>query len=214
MSDLFVSIGTGPGMGISTAERFALGGFDLILTSRDVSKIAPFAEKIRKETGRTVETITLDATNSSALQKLADKPGNAVDVIHYNAAAMQKTDVFETSMDTVNFNLRVDISGALAAVKYFAPGMKKRGKGTILLTGGGFALAPSAEYLTLSIGKAGIRCITQALFPQLSAHGIHIATLTVTKPVSPGSGDANAAAEAFWELHSEAPGHWTWESTF
>jgi short-subunit dehydrogenase len=76
MSDLFVSIGTGPGMGISTAERFARGGFDLILTSRNVFKIGPFTEKIQKESGRTVETITLDATNSSAVQQLADTPGS------------------------------------------------------------------------------------------------------------------------------------------
>jgi len=110
-------------------------------------------------------------------------------------------------------NLSVDILGALAAIKYFAPYMEERRKGTILLTGGGLALGPSAEYLSLSIGKAGIRCLAQALFPQLSAKGIHIATLTVTMMVSPGSEQAAAAAEAFWSLHAEPEGRWTWEAT-
>jgi hypothetical protein len=65
----------------------------------------------------------------------------------------------------------------------------------------------------LSIGKAGIRCLAQALFPQLSAKGIHIATLTVKMMVSPGSEQAIGAAEAFWDLHAELEGHWAWEAT-
>lgn len=213
MNRQFVGIGVGPGMGVSTAARFAHEGFDLVLAARDISKLEQLAEKIRKETGRSVETVALDATNFSAVQQLAERFGQAVSVLHYNAAAMQKTDVFETSMETIERNLRVDIAGALAAVKYFTPYMEKRRKGTILLTGGGLALAPNAEYLSLSIGKAGIRCMTEALFPQLSAKGIHIATLTVGQIVKPGSEDAIAAAAAFWNLHSEAKGQWTWEAT-
>jgi short-subunit dehydrogenase len=213
MNGLFVGIGTGPGMGASTATRFARGGFDLVLTARDVSKLEQSAEKIRKETGRSVETVSLDATDSSAVQQLSDRLGEAVSVLHYNAVAMQKTNIFETSVETMNLNLRIDVGGALAAVKCFAPKMEKRGKGTILLTGGGLALAPNAEYLSLSIGKAAIRCTTEALFPQLSAKGIHIATLTVAATVKAGSEEAIAAADAYWNLHSEAEGSWTWEAS-
>ena len=74
--------------------------------------------------------------------------------------------------------------------------MEKRGAGTILLTGGAFALSPNAEYLSLSIGKTAIRCMAEALFAQLSAKGIHIATLTVAAIVQHGSEEANAAADA------------------
>ena len=49
MSGLFVSIGAGPGIGGSTANRFAREGFDLLLAARDVSKLEPFAQGIRKE---------------------------------------------------------------------------------------------------------------------------------------------------------------------
>jgi hypothetical protein len=31
--------------------------------------------------------------------------------------------------------------------------------------------------------------------------------------VSPGSEQAIAAAEAFWDLHAEPKGRWTWEAT-
>ena len=214
MNGLFVSIGAGPGIGGSTASRFAREGFDLVLAARDLSKLEPSAQKIRKVTGQHVETIALDATDFSAVQQFSERFGPAASILHYNAAAIQKMDVLETPVETTQRNLSVDILGALAAIKYFAPYMEERRKGTILLTGGGLALAPSAEYLSLSIGKAGIRCLAQALFPQLSAKGIHIATVTVAMMVSPGSQRAIAAGEAFWNLHAELEGRWTWRPLY
>ena len=147
MNGLFVSIGAGPGIGGSTASRFAREGFDLVLAARDVSKLEPSAQKIRKETGRHIETVALDATDFSAVQQFSEKFGPAASILHYNAAAIQKTDLLETPVETTQRNLSVDILGALAAIKYFAPYMEQRRKGTILLTGGGLALTPSAEYL-------------------------------------------------------------------
>ena len=89
--------------------------------------------------------------------------------------------------------------------------MSKRGSGTILLTGGGFALEPNPEYLPLSIGKAGIRALAHGLSDSLKQKGIHIATVTVAAVVNPGSKDADAVAEHFWQLHNQPKGSWTAE---
>ena len=56
----------------------------------------------------------------------------------------------------------VNIGGALVAAQAVAPKMSERGLGTILLTGGGFALQPLPDYLSLSIGKAGIRALAMS----------------------------------------------------
>jgi short-subunit dehydrogenase len=213
MKELFVGIGTGPGMGFSTAARFAREGFDLVLTSRNVSKLDSFVEQLKTSTGRNVDTISLDATDHAAVQDLAARFGDRVGVLHYNAAVMERSDPLAVSIETFERNLQVDIIGAYSAIQSFAPRMENRGKRTILLTGGGLALAPHPNYLTLSIGKAGIRSLTKALFRPLASRGIHIATLTVAKIVTAGSADAEAAAEAFWTLHSEPEGQWTWEAT-
>ena len=64
MNGLFVGIGAGPGMGVSTAAWFAHEGFDLVLAARDISKLEQLAQKIRKQTGRKVEAVgTVQATN-------------------------------------------------------------------------------------------------------------------------------------------------------
>ena len=107
----------------STSKIFYLAhlAFDLVLAARDASKLEPSAQKIHNQTGQHVETIALDATDFSAVQQVSERFGPAASILHYNAAAIQKTDVFETPVETTQRNLSVDILGALAAIKYFAP---------------------------------------------------------------------------------------------
>ncbi len=57
--------------------------------------------------------------------------------------------------------------------------MIERGSGSILFTGGGFGLQPHPDYLSLSIGKAGIRALAQGIFEPFQEKGVHVATVTV-----------------------------------
>jgi short-subunit dehydrogenase len=136
---------------------------------------------------------------------------SSIDVLHYNAASIRKATVEDQPLDTLNSDLAVNIGGALVASHAVVPKMSARGSGTILLTGGGFALEPNPEYLSLSIGKAGIRALARGLFESFKEKGIHVATVTVVAIVSPGSKDAAAVAEHFWQLHNQPKGSWTAE---
>jgi NAD(P)-dependent dehydrogenase (short-subunit alcohol dehydrogenase family) len=49
----FLSIGSGPGMGIATAERFAKEGFQIVLSARNVTKTQELA----------VRAVRLEATD-------------------------------------------------------------------------------------------------------------------------------------------------------
>lgn len=211
MKKLYVGIGIGPGMGLSTAERFSREGYDVVITARNKSKIEQLAEELSRDTGGKVVAMALDAGDLNAIRELADTYGESTTVLHYNAASMHNTSIFDASVESLAHDITVDITGALVAVKAFTAFMKKNKQGTVLLTGGGFALSPSPEYLTLSIGKAGIRSMAEALFPVMAESGIHIATVTVAKVVSAGSSDAEAAAEAFWNLHNQPSEAWSWE---
>jgi short-subunit dehydrogenase len=138
----------------------------------------------------------------------------SIDVLHYNAASMRKATLAEQPRDTFNGDLAVHIGGALVAAQAVAPKMSERGSGSILLTGGGFALQPHPDYLSLSIGKAGIRALAHGLFESFKAKGIHVATVTVSTLVSPGSEDAAAVAERFWRLHTQPKTSWTVEVNY
>lgn len=209
----FLSIGSGPGMGLATAERFAKEGFQIVLSARNAAKTQELADQLTAK-GYKIEVRTVDSGDPVSVTSLVsdvEKQFGAIDVLHYNAASMRKATLAEQPLDTFNGDLAVNIGGALAAAHAVTSNMSKRGSGTILLTGGGFALEPSPDYLSLSIGKAGIRAMAYGLFESFKEKGIHVATVTVAAFVSPGSKDAEAVAEHFWQLHAQAKGAWTVE---
>lgn len=212
----FLSIGSGPGMGIATAERFAKEGFQVILSARNTSKLDELAAQLRAK-GHNVDVRAVDTSKPesiAALVKGVEQQFGGIDVAHYNAAAMRQSTLADQPVETFNSDLAVNIGGALAATQAVATGMERRGSGTILLTGGGFALQPSPDFLSLSIGKAGIRALAQGLFESFKDKGIHIATVTVAGFVNPGSGEADAVGDHFWQLHAQPLDTWTLEQVY
>ncbi|HYD15454.1 MAG TPA: SDR family NAD(P)-dependent oxidoreductase [Hyphomicrobium sp.] len=207
----FVSIGTGPGMGFATAERFAREGYTVVLAARSADKVRDLATQLTGK-GLKAEAATVDTSNGASVETLihdVKRRHGSVDVVHYNAASMRGAKIGDQPTDTFVSDLATNIGGAQAAAKAAEKVMAAQGAGSILLTGGGFALAPSPDYISLSIGKAGIRALAQGLFEDFKTKNIHVATVTVAAWVSPGSDHAGAVAEHFWKLHNEKPGTWT-----
>jgi short-subunit dehydrogenase len=121
--------------------------------------------------------------------------------------------LFDSAGDTFVTDLAINIGGALVAAQAAAQKMAERGFGTILLTGCGFGLEPNPDYLSLSIGKAGLRALAHGLFESFKGEGIHVATVTVAA-VEPGSRNAQAVADLFWQLHSQPANAWTVEAQY
>jgi NAD(P)-dependent dehydrogenase (short-subunit alcohol dehydrogenase family) len=212
----FLSIGAGPGMGFTTAERFAREGFQIVLAARGVTKTQQLADKL-KSRGHPAEARTVDSGNPESVAKLVaevEKQYGSIDVLHYNAASLRKATLAEQPRNTFIDDLAVNIGGALVAAQAVAPKMEERKSGAILLTGGGFALAPNADYLSLSIGKAGIRTLAISLFEPFRKKGIHVATVTVAALVSPESKEAASVAEHFWRLYNQPKDAWTAEAHY
>jgi NAD(P)-dependent dehydrogenase (short-subunit alcohol dehydrogenase family) len=212
----FLSIGAGPGMGFATAERFAKEGFEVVLAARSVAKTQELADRLIRN-GFKANVRNVDASDPKSVVELVagvQKQHGSIDVLHYNAASTRKATLSEQPHDSFNGDLAVNIGGALVAAQAVAPKMEEQKSGAILLTGGGFALAPSPDFLSISIGKAGIRAMAHGLFEQFREKGIHVATVTVCSLVSPESEEASAVAEQFWRLYSQPKDSWTVEANY
>ncbi|CAO4186099.1 Glucose 1-dehydrogenase [Methylorubrum aminovorans] len=205
----FLSIGSGPGMGFATAERFAREGFQIVLSARKGDKAQELADQLKAK-GYRAEARTVDAGNPESVAALVSEVESAfcgIDVLHFNAASMRNQTLADQPRESFNTDLAVNIGGAMAATQAAATKMLARGSGSVLLTGGGFALQPHPEYLSLSIGKAGIRALAQGIFETFKERGVHVATVTVAGFVDTTE-DATAVAEHFWQLHSQPSGSW------
>ncbi|OKO85057.1 SDR family NAD(P)-dependent oxidoreductase [Bradyrhizobium sp. AS23.2] len=212
----FLSIGAGPGIGFATAERFAREGFQVILSARTAPRTRYLAERLSKN-GYNADVREVDSGDPNSIAELVadvQKQHGAIDVLHYNAASMRKATISEQPRDSFNADLAVNIGGALVAAQAVAPTMERQNSGAVLLTGGGFALAPSADYLSVSIGKAGIRALAHGLFEPFRDKGIHVATVTVCTFVVPDSKEATSVADQFWHLYNQPRDAWTVEVNF
>ena len=170
-------------MGFATAERFAKEGFQVVLAARSVAKTQGLAERLISK-GYKAHVRKVDSSDPNSVAELVDevqKQHGSIDVLHYNAASMRKATLSEQPRDSFNGDLAVNIGGALVAAQAVAPKMEEQRSGAILLTGGGFALAPSPDYLSISIGKAGIRALAHGLFEPFREKGIHVATVTIPR---------------------------------
>jgi hypothetical protein len=68
---------------------------------------------------------------------------------------------------------------------------------------------PKPEYVSLSLGKAGVRALVTLLDKQYGPAGLHVATVTVDGPVAPGTAfDPDDIAEHYWRLHTQPRQAW------
>lgn len=212
----FLSIGTGPGIGYETAARFAREGFRVVLSARNRDKTRALVKRLQ-EAGYEAYAEQVDAADPQAIAQLIEHTHTrfgGLDVTHYNAAIIRQASIAEQPLETFNHDLNVNIGGALAAAQASLNLMYARQSGTLLLTGGFFGIEPNADYLSLSLGKAGIRALTAGLFESAKIHNVHVATVTVAAFVEPESEEAIGIAKAFWDLHNQKTSNWTAEVTY
>lgn len=201
-------VGVGPGLSAAMARRFSAGGFGVGFVSRGDAHIRPLAEEL--SAANAAAWHCADAGDAEALTDaltaLEDKLGPP-DVLIYNPSVMRPEGSLDIPLQTVRDEFDVNVVGALACAQHVAPGMKARGRGSILFTGGGLALEPYPEWTSLALGKAALRSLAFSLFKELAPHGLHVAVISVCGIVEPGGPfDPDVVAEEYWRLATEPKG--------
>ena len=211
-------IGAGPGIGTALAYAFAHEGYNISLMARQPQKLAETCSEVAKKTGRQISSHRCDAGNETSIRSAiahARKEFGEIDVLIYNAAgaAMGKPTTIPASRLIEEF--QVNVGGALVAAREVAGPMREAKRGTILITGGGFAHEPASEFASLSLGKAALRSLTYTLAQELGASGIHVASVTVYGFVQTGTKfDPHQIARVYLELHRQPKGHFDTERVF
>lgn len=200
-------IGMGPGLSAALAQRFAEAGYAIAGFARSPDKSAALAAAMA-EKGQKLDLRAADvgdfAMLCSAIRAVEVELG-PIEVLIYNAYSATPAPPSQIPLDALVSDFRVNVGGALAAVQAVLPGMQARGRGSILLTGGGLALDPTGwlPAASLAVGKAGIRNLAQSLHKEMDGTPIRVGTVTITGQILPGTPLApEIIAERFWELHT------------
>lgn len=204
-----VILGAGPGLGRAIARRFAQEGLPTTLVARSRTTVEAVAATLC-DLDVPVLALSADCTDEAALRTALDETYaafGAPDVVVYNAAIIQADTVGALSAGDHLDAWAVNVLGAHTAAGHVAPLMTARGSGSFLVTGG--MPAPKREYVSLSLGKAGLRTLVELLDLEYRAAGIHVASVTVDGPVAPGTAfDPDDIAEHYWTLHTQPQDQW------
>jgi len=210
-----IVIGAGPGIGASVARRLAREDLPVAVVARSPASVEGTLASLA---GTATETlgITADVTDEPALRAALDQVHHRFgtpDVLVYNAALIQWDVVGALTAAQHLDAWAVNVVGAITAVTQLGPAMAAAGRGTILLTGG--MPEPVPDVTSLSLGKAGVRALTELLARAYEPSGVHVATVTVAGAVAPDSAfDPDDIAEEYWRLHAQPREEWEREVVY
>lgn len=206
MDKSIIIIGAGTGLSLATARKFGKQGYKVGLISRNKSNLEILSKALSEAS---IENYyeTADVSNPDELHIAINSINyhlQGVDILLYNAANLKKKNILEETVDTLTKDFQVNVIGLQLSYNFLNNTLKKR-KGAVFVSGGGFALHPSADYGSLSLGKAALRNLTYQLSQKANEDNIYVGLLTISGLISKESKthSPELLADKFWALHSD-----------
>jgi NAD(P)-dependent dehydrogenase (short-subunit alcohol dehydrogenase family) len=212
-----VIVGAGPGLGLALARTFAGAGHPVALLARDkarldthAAELASIGPDVRGYAADVADPASLRAAIQSAIAELG-----APDVLVYNTGVLRPDAPTGGDDQEWAHVTAINILGARVAADAVLPQLRD-GRGTLLFTGGGYALHPSKKFSSLSVGKAGLRAYVQVLHDQQAGTGVHATSITITSEIGSGQPrfDPATIAQAYLELHNQPQAEWQHELVY
>ena len=171
-----VIAGASEGVGASLADQLAERGLDLVLIARNGPKLDELVAGVRERHGVEARPLVLDLTDQDVGERVAEATdGLEVGLLIYNAGAANRTvefldDSFEDSLKQI----KLACIGPVALARHFAPAMRERGRGGIVLVGSLACLAGASLLAVYSAVKAFNVNLAEGLWAELRPHGVDV----------------------------------------
>jgi NAD(P)-dependent dehydrogenase (short-subunit alcohol dehydrogenase family) len=188
-SPLLTLIGFGPGNGRGIAQAFASAGYRLALLARDADRARQLAATLDPRSPGT-QVFAADAGRPESLRRALDAVAaecGVADVVIYNVMAPNFGRPTALTPESALSDFQANVLGALVSTQSVLPAMRAKRAGTILFTGGGWALQPAVDAASASLGKAALRSLAFTLSADLQGTGIRVGTLTILGAVQTGT---------------------------
>ena len=161
-----VAIVTGAtdGIGQATALAFVREGAKVILVGRDEVKGRAALAKVSKE-GEAVY-FKADVSNSTQIKNLvtdAIKRHGRIDILVNNAGVVAAGTILDTTEETWDYLIDVNLKGVFLCCKYVIPHMQKQGGGVIVNVGSINSLMAMENEAAYDASKGGVLMLTKAI---------------------------------------------------
>jgi 3-oxoacyl-[acyl-carrier protein] reductase len=196
--------GASRNIGRAIALAFASEGADLVLNTRaNRDELDAVAAECRTHGVRAVPVLgdIGDAAAVEAMVREGLAALGAIDVLVCNAAIRPHKPITETSLEDWHRVLAVNLHSAFYLARAVVPGMKARGRGSIIALGGQSSLTGRPGTAAVTAAKTGLLGLVRALAAELGPAGIRV------NMVVPGTIDTERRyAEWYPEFRQAPPG--------
>lgn len=201
-------VGAGLGLGASLMRKFAREDYRVAILGRRAEMLDAVLDSEPAKRGN-CRSFVADAARPKSLvdafRAVTDWAGET-DVLIYNAAVLKERLASKLTAGHMAADMAVNLGGALSAIGQVLPAMRRRGRGTILLTGGSLAFDPVPAWAALGASKAALRNFSLALGQEVRPDGVRVAMVQICGRIEPGGFfDPDRIADSYWLLHDAKP---------
>jgi NAD(P)-dependent dehydrogenase (short-subunit alcohol dehydrogenase family) len=168
--------GASRGLGQYFSRALAKAGADLIITSRTVASLDPFAAEIRA-LGRHALPLALDVRDLSSIQSMVQAAVahyGHIDILVNNAGCNVRKPALEVTWDDWNLILDTNLRGAFFVAQAVAKPMIARKYGRIINIGSVTCVAGYAGLGPYGASRGGVKQLTMSLADDWGIHGITV----------------------------------------
>jgi short-subunit dehydrogenase len=168
--------GGSTGIGATYADRLARRGYDLTLTARDAGRMEALAEKLRAETGRSVEVLPADLTDPAGVALIGERlrSDSAITLFLNNAGMSLNGGLLDNDAEQLSRLIALNVTAPTLLASEAGKAFAARGKGKIVNIASVLALAPEMFDGTYSGSKAFLLNLSQSLSEQLKDKGVQV----------------------------------------
>ena len=168
--------GASAGIGAVYADRLARRGYDLILVARNKTRLAVLPQRLRRSTGRSVETVAADLSDKADLARVEAilRTDKRITLLINNAGAAATAPLLDADVEKMDEMIRLNV-GAVTRLTYAAvPGFVARGQGTIINIASIVAITPEALNGVYGGSKAFVLAFSFSLQHELADKGVRV----------------------------------------
>jgi ribitol 2-dehydrogenase len=171
--------GAASGIGLATTRALIGAGAKVILADRDQAALKRLVAELGPMAIPQVTDLLDPASCDAMIPEALDKAGR-IDILHCNAGTYIGGDLTETTPETIDRMLNLNVNAVMKNVHAVIPHMEKRGSGDIIVTCSVAGHFPVPWEPVYSGSKWAITCFVQTMRRQLNKKGIRVGQ------VSPG----------------------------
>ncbi|MGA8151973.1 MAG: SDR family oxidoreductase [Terriglobales bacterium] len=168
--------GASRGLGQQISRALAKAGADLVITSRDRSRLAAFEAEITA-TGRRALALELDVRVLESIQSMVAAAGafyGRLDILVNNAGCNVRKPALDVTWEGWNLILDTNLRGSFFVAQEVARRMVPRRYGRIINIGSVTSVAGYAGLGPYGASRGGIRQLTMSLADDWGKHGITV----------------------------------------